>query len=152
MSIFFSDTCITVSAKLTAIAKRKKASLRDVQSLVGTLNFACRVIAPGRRFLRRLIDLIISKSNPNHWIRLNREARKYINVIPDCNGTISFLPVDLGVIRRPSPHNGCEWLCCWGSFRQSVVTRSFPERLVDIPYISERTARLSRALLGVLAC
>ena len=37
--------------------RRKKVILRQLQSLIGTLNFACKVIVPGRPFLRRLIDL-----------------------------------------------------------------------------------------------
>ena len=35
---------------------RKKVMLRELQSLIGFLNFACSVIVPGRAFLRRLID------------------------------------------------------------------------------------------------
>jgi hypothetical protein len=33
----------------------KKATLRSFQSLIGMLNFACKVIPPGRAFSRRLI-------------------------------------------------------------------------------------------------
>ena len=56
--------------------KRKKVQLRTLQSLIGVLNFACRVIVPGRAFLRRLIDLTMGISHKDHWIRLNQEARK----------------------------------------------------------------------------
>ena len=34
----------------------RKVTLRQLQSLIGLLNFACQVIAPGRAFCRRLID------------------------------------------------------------------------------------------------
>lgn len=33
----------------------KKIKLRDLQSLIGLLNFACYVVVPRRAFLRRLI-------------------------------------------------------------------------------------------------
>ena len=56
------------------MSKRKKVSLRDVQSLVGSLTFSSRVISPGMCFCRRLYNLTIGKSNPNDLIRLNREA------------------------------------------------------------------------------
>lgn len=36
---------------------KKKVTLRELQSLIGLLNFACSVIVPGRAFLRRLHDL-----------------------------------------------------------------------------------------------
>ena len=49
--------------------------MRELQSLIGTLNFACKVVTPDRPFLRRLIDLTIGLSEPNYHIRLNREAR-----------------------------------------------------------------------------
>ena len=42
--------------------KGKKITLRELQSLIGKLNFACRAIAPGRAFLRRLIDATISRT------------------------------------------------------------------------------------------
>lgn len=43
------------STLLLEFLHRKKATLREVQSLTGLLNFACSVIVPGRAFLRRLI-------------------------------------------------------------------------------------------------
>jgi hypothetical protein len=47
--------------------KRKKITLREIQSLIGLLNFACSVIIPGRAFLCCLIDL-------THSIRLSHQA------------------------------------------------------------------------------
>ena len=80
------------------MAKRRKASLREVQSLVGSLLFACQMISPGRTFCRRLINLTLGKSNINHVIRLNREARTdikaWLEFLETFNGTMSFLPVD----------------------------------------------------------
>ena len=35
--------------------KHKKVSLKEMQSLIGLLNFTCSVVIPGRTFLRRLI-------------------------------------------------------------------------------------------------
>ena len=58
-----------------SFARRKKVTLRELQSLIGMLNFACKIILPGRPFLRRLIDLAIGISRPNFHIRLNNEAR-----------------------------------------------------------------------------
>ena len=55
--------------------KKKKITLRSLQSLIGLLDFVCIVICPGRAFLRRLIDLTLNVSNPFHKIRLNSEAR-----------------------------------------------------------------------------
>ena len=49
-------------------------SLRQLQSAIGLLNFAYRVISPGRAFLRRLINLTIGISKTSNHVRLNSEA------------------------------------------------------------------------------
>ncbi|WAR01906.1 hypothetical protein MAR_008464 [Mya arenaria] len=48
---------------LESFKKRKKVTLKQLQSLLGHLNFACKVIKPGRCFLRRLYDLTIRCTN-----------------------------------------------------------------------------------------
>ena len=53
----------------------RKVSLKTLQSILGHLNFACKVIKPGRCFLRRLYDLTVGKTNPNHLIKLTKECR-----------------------------------------------------------------------------
>ena len=50
--------------------KRKKVTLRQLQSLIGKLNFACRAITPGRAFCRRLIDATMGIKHPRHRIRV----------------------------------------------------------------------------------
>ena len=54
---------------------RKSCSLKDLESLIGYLNHACKVIRPGRSFLRRMIDLLHRTHNKYHPIRLNRDFR-----------------------------------------------------------------------------
>ena len=44
--------CVTL---ISEFLKRKKVSLKEMQSLIGLLNFTCSVVIPGRTFLRRLI-------------------------------------------------------------------------------------------------
>ena len=54
----------------------RKVTLRELQSLLGFLNFCCTVVRPGRCFLRRLTNLTINKHYPKHKITLNRESRR----------------------------------------------------------------------------
>ena len=74
---------------------RKKITLRELQSLIGLLNFACLVVPPGRSFLRRLIDRTKNITNPFHFIKLTKEARADINAwkifIDSFNGKSVFL-------------------------------------------------------------
>lgn len=57
-----------------------KTTLRNLQSVIGLLNFAGAVVVPGRAFLRRLIDLTIGISKPYHHIRLSQEVKKDLQV------------------------------------------------------------------------
>ena len=36
---------------------RKLCTLKELQSLIGTLNFSCKVIPPGRPYLQRMIEI-----------------------------------------------------------------------------------------------
>lgn len=68
------------NALIVAILERRSITLRELQSIIGLLNFACSVIQPGRCFLRRLIDLTIGKKSPNYWINLNVEVKRDLNM------------------------------------------------------------------------
>lgn len=59
-------------------AQRRKITLKDLQALLGLLNFCCKVVVPGHCFLRRLYDLTKSVSYPMHRITLTKESRKDI--------------------------------------------------------------------------
>ena len=53
------DQLKNVSDLLSQLLHRDKVQLKELQSLIGVLDFACTVIVPGRAFLRRLIDLTV---------------------------------------------------------------------------------------------
>ncbi|CAG2246210.1 unnamed protein product [Mytilus edulis] len=46
-----------------------------MQSLLGSLNFACRVVVPGRAFCRRLIDSTIGLNKPHYRIRITSNIK-----------------------------------------------------------------------------
>lgn len=76
----------------------KKMTLRELQSLIGLLNFACCVVVPGRAFLRRLIALTRGVSKPHFRIRMNSQARLDLNAwcefIDNFNGKSMFINDD----------------------------------------------------------
>ena len=53
----------------------KSCTRKELESLLGTLQFACRVIPAGRSFLRRMIALLSQVKSAHHHIRLNRHFR-----------------------------------------------------------------------------
>ena len=63
---------------LNKYSNKRKLRLRELQSLIGYLNFCCNVVPPGRCFLRRLIDKTKNVSNPSHRVTVNNERRRDI--------------------------------------------------------------------------
>ena len=77
---------------------RKVCERRELESLVGYLHHACKVVRSGRSFLRRMIDLLKGvRHHPlrPHPIRLNRSFRSDLtwwrSFVSKWNG-VSFLP------------------------------------------------------------
>ena len=52
---------------------KKSCTKREILSLIGHLQHACKVVKPGRTFLRRIINLSMVAKQPYHHIRINRE-------------------------------------------------------------------------------
>ena len=55
---------------------KKSCTLHELQSLIGMLQFACRVVVPVRAFLQRMINLTRGVTKPHHHIKLNSSFRK----------------------------------------------------------------------------
>ena len=65
--------------------------LREMQTLIGFLNFCCLVITYGRAFLRHLIDLTIGVLKSYYHIRLNNAVKADMNLCDQFNGKSMFL-------------------------------------------------------------
>ena len=68
------DKLLKCRAMLQNFQAWRSVCLKELQSLIGLLNFTCVVVVPGRAFLRRMIDLTKCVNNPHHHIDLLREA------------------------------------------------------------------------------
>jgi len=51
------DKLSRIKDMLNSFQFRRSAWLVELQSLIGTLQFACKVVVPGRTFLQRIINL-----------------------------------------------------------------------------------------------
>ena len=67
------DKLTRIRQLLDSFANRRSARLVELQSLIGTLQFACKVVVPGRTFLQRMINLTRRAFSRFHHIRLNKE-------------------------------------------------------------------------------
>ena len=66
-----------------------------MQSLIGSLNFACQVVVPGRAFCRRLIDVTCKLREPQHHTRVTKDMREDLKLwllfLENYNGTTVML-------------------------------------------------------------
>ena len=65
--------------RLTALVSdwrsRKSCRRQELESLIGHLSHACKVVRPGRRFLRGMIELLAIVRKRHHHVRLNTAFR-----------------------------------------------------------------------------
>ena len=77
--------------KLRAFAGRRRATKVQLQSLAGSLNWACQVVRGGRFFLRRILDTIKVLRQAKHKAVLGEQFQKDLNwwltYLDICNGT-----------------------------------------------------------------
>ena len=80
---------------LLSFLKRKRASIKQIQSQCGKLNWACQMVKGGRTFLRRSIDSMSSVQNRNDKVLLspefNADISRWINFMQVFNGTVKFI-------------------------------------------------------------
>ena len=116
-------------ATLEQWSTRKACKRRELESLVGILQHACKVIRPGRSFLRRMIDLLHIPHRPHHHVRLNHQFRADLlwwqTFAAHWNGVATLLPVGAPAVEVTSDASG-RWGCgAWT--QQSWFQFQWPE-------------------------
>ena len=89
------DKVERIKSALSTFQSQRSTTLQELQSLIGTLNFACKVIPAGRPFLQRIIHLTRGVKKPHHHIKLNmgfyRDIEMWKMFIDQWNGKGLFL-------------------------------------------------------------
>ena len=62
-----------ILALLNSWSHKRHCTRKELESLIGNLQHACKVVPAGRTFLRRMINLLSAFRREDHPIRLNRE-------------------------------------------------------------------------------
>ena len=90
------DKVVKCLKMIEVIYNKKTCTLKEVQKLTGTLNFACCVIYSGRAFLRRLYNLTIGRKNMRARRAVTKEIREDLDVwkrfLGNFNGYNMFMP------------------------------------------------------------
>lgn len=74
------DKLENLKAEVRGTIGKRKVQLRQLQSLLGKLNFACRIMPMGRAFCRRLSAATAGVTAPTHFVTLNKEHREDLEV------------------------------------------------------------------------
>ena len=99
---------------------KKACRKRDLLSVIGVLSHACKVVKPGRSFLRRLIEVSKIVNDLDHFVRLNREARSdiewWFRFVDRWNGVSIMYQTgrnkcDIAIISDASGNWGCGAFC-----------------------------------------
>ena len=89
------DKLARISKLLDSFSAHRAARLVDLQSLIGTLQFACKVVVPGRTFLQRMTNLTRGVPSCFYHIRLNKQFQWDITMwkvfLTQWNGRSFFL-------------------------------------------------------------
>ena len=69
------DKIFTALQLVNKVLMSKKTTVRILQKLCGHLNFICKVIVPGRAFMRRLYAKFSSAMKPYYHVNVNSEMQ-----------------------------------------------------------------------------
>ena len=114
------------------LLQKRSVRLRQLQSVLGVLNFACSVIVPGRAFLRRLHNLTIGIKEPYHFIRLTAEAKEdlllWLRFLSQYNGRSFFLSSKVATSNALRLHTDSSGTIGYGAiFHRAWFNGTWPE-------------------------
>ncbi|CAG2228931.1 unnamed protein product [Mytilus edulis] len=83
---------------ISKIYRKRKCTKRELLQLLGHLNFASRVILPGRTFVSYLINLSCTVNDLHHYVHLTKECRTdlyfWLRFLSNWNGVNMFYNKD----------------------------------------------------------
>lgn len=123
--------------KLLAFKNRARASKKQLQSLAGSLNWACQVLRGGRFFLRRILDNIRHAVKPRHKIRLTKDFKAdlswWLCFLYDFNGRVYYRDLSDVHVHVDACKKACGMFWA-GRWHYSVFKYDWP--LIDAMHIN----------------
>ncbi|XP_071948885.1 uncharacterized protein [Antedon mediterranea] len=136
----------------TEFSKRASCTKRELLSLLGHLNFACRVIHPGRSFVSHLISLSTTVKKLHHHIRINKDCRADLAMwslfLKHWNGVSFFLNDNITIANDISLYTDATRTSFGGIYRNEWFQGNFPQI-----YLTDKTSMAFFELYPiVMAC
>eukprot|EP00731_Ephydatia_muelleri_P006682 Em0003g930a len=140
------EKLVELRALISLWLYKKVAVARNLKSVVGKLENACKVVRPGRSFLRRMLDLLRGVHSNRRLIRLSEAFRSDLmwwHMFLDVWNGVSMIPFgdpqlhDVVVHMDASGNLGCAawWPDGWLQYSwppEMVKTHSTPEEALPI--------------------
>ena len=127
------DKVKRLQRELDSWNRKRCCRRRELESLLGLLHHAARVVRPGRSFVHRLVTHLRGRRQGNHFIRLNREARRDLRwwqmFLESWNG-VSILPTVRPVASLTSDASG-GWGCGAFTDQQKWFQLPWPTECID---------------------
>ena len=86
-------------SRIATVLQKRKVSLKELQQIVGHLNFACRVVIPGHAFLWQLCNAMKGLNRPMHRTRFTqgmKEDLEWNKFLAEFNG-LTFWRGEIGL-------------------------------------------------------
>ena len=77
------EKIVRIQQIIESFRTRSSCTKRELLSLLGHLNFACRVIIPGRSFVSYLIALSTTVKKLHHHVKISQECRRDLDMWSD---------------------------------------------------------------------
>ena len=89
------DKLLRIRSLISSFLHRKSCTKKEILSILGHLNYACKVVHPGRSFVSRIIKLSTTVKENHHYIKLNTDFRSdlamWSKFLSGWNGVSFFL-------------------------------------------------------------
>ena len=140
---------------LVSFLDKKSCTKRELLSLLGHLNFASRVIRPGRSFVSHLIFLSTKVKELHHYVKLDTEVRSEIRMwqlfLQEWNGVSFFLDVNITAAADMHLFTDATDKAFGGIFQNKWFQSLFPKDLLILDNHSPSMALLELYPI-VIAC
>ena len=124
------DRMFEIRSILPKWLQRKSASKRELQTLIGKLQFVGKCVKPSRIFISRILVLLRGLKHSRYKVRLNTEFRKdiqwWINFMHVYNGVSMIKTCDWSKVDQIFTTDAC-LTGCGGMFGNQFFHRQFPE-------------------------
>lgn len=130
------DKLVRIIGFLNVFLNRKSCSKRELLQLLGHLNFASRVVLPGRSFVSYLISLSTTVKSLHHHVKLNVQCREdtqmWLMFLSNWNGVNLFYNSDISSIDMKLSTDASASLGYGGYFEGKFFSETWPSKFESL--------------------